>query len=62
MHIGKSFDEYKCQPLFVDKWEETEVEDCENVRIRVEDSCDGEDLMENKNDEKYLGDVISKDG
>ena len=62
MHIGKSFDEYKCQPLFVDKWEETEVEDCENGRLRVEDSCDGEDLMENKNDEKYLGDVISKDG
>ena len=62
MHIGKSVDKYKCQPLFVDKWEETEVEDCENGRIRVEDSCDGEDLMENKNDEKYLGDVISKDG
>ena len=62
MHIGKTLDEYKCQPLFVDKWVEKEVEDCDNGKIRVEDSCHGEDLMENKNDEKYLGDVVSKDG
>ena len=62
MHIGKSFEEYKCQSLYVDKWEEKEVEDCESGKIRIEDICEGEDAMEEKSDEKYLGDVISKDG
>ena len=29
MHIGKTLQEHKCLPLYVDKWEEKEVEDSE---------------------------------
>ena len=31
MHIGKTKEEYKCQNLFIDKWEEKEMEDCDRV-------------------------------
>ena len=62
IHIGKSHEEHKCQPLYVDKWEEKEVEDCETGIIKIEDSCESEDVMEEKSEEKYLGDVISRDG
>ena len=62
MHIGKTLQEHKCLPLYVDKWEEKEVEDSESGKIRVEDTCEGEAIMEEKDQEKYLGDVISKDG
>jgi hypothetical protein len=30
--------------------------------IKIEDICEGEDIMEKKENERYLGDVISKDG
>ena len=43
--------------MYVDSWEENEGENYE-----VEDICVGEELMEEKDEEKYLGDVISKDG
>ena len=57
IHIGKECEQYKCHPLYVDSWEENEGENDE-----VEDICVGEEMMEEKDEEKYLGDVISKDG
>ena len=59
MHVGKVKEEYKCQPLFVDKWEEAFVED--SGVFKIEDQCNGEDVMEDKEEEKYLGDVVSND-
>ena len=54
--------DFKCRPLFVDNWKETEVKDCDTGNIKVEDTCDGDEIMEEKDSERYLGDVISKDG
>ena len=51
MHIGKTLQEHKCLPLYVDKWEEKEVEDSESGKIRVEDNCEGEAIMEEKDQE-----------
>ena len=62
IHIGKTCDKYKCQPLFVENWEENEVEECDSMDIKIEDVFDGEEIMEEKEDERYLGDVISQDG
>ena len=59
MHIGKTCVQYRCQPLFVENWKEKEVEVCDTKEIRIEDICDGEEIME---EEKYLGNVISQDG
>ena len=62
MHVGKVKDDYKCQQLLIDKWEENWVEDPESGKFRLEDCCNGEDVMEEKEDERYLGDVVSTDG
>ena len=60
MHVGKIQEKHKCQPLYVDNWEEKEIEI--GHKTQVEDILDGEEVMEETENEKYLGDVISKDG
>ena len=62
MHIGKYCEDFKCQNLMVDSWEEVEVKNDETGITQIEDTFVGEELMEEKDDEKYLGDVISNDG
>ena len=62
MHIGKTKEEYKCQNLFIDKWEEKEIESCETKNFKIEDTYEGEEMMEEKESERYLGDIILKDG
>ena len=54
MHVGKYCDEYKCLPIFVDTWEENETEIASDV-------WKGEEEMELKAEEKYLG-MSSSDG
>ena len=61
LHIGKVKNENICQDLFVDKWIELEVEQ-ENGETKYEDIEIEEAKMEEKNSEKYLGDIISDDG
>ena len=62
LHVGKYKEEFKCQQLFVDTWEEVEVKDTNTGELTVEECCIGEELMEEKAQEKYLGDIISNDG
>ena len=60
IHVGKICDDFKCQTLTVDNWEEVVDEDSAN--LNVDDCFVGEEQMEDKDEEKYLGDIISKDG
>ena len=53
--------EFKCQDLTVEKWEEIKITNDENECIE-EDVFVDEAKMEEKLEEKYLGDVISTDG
>ena len=46
----------------VDHWKEVEVVNEETGIDKVEDICNDEYEMEEKADEKYLGDIISVDG
>ena len=62
LHIGKSFESFKCQTLRVDKWKEIEIENEETGIPEIKDAVDGEQDMETKDSEKYLGDIISTDG
>ena len=62
MHVGHDNEDYKCQDLSVDRWSEVEVKNYETGEIEMKDIWDGEQVMEGKLEEKYLGDVISTDG
>ena len=62
LHIGKMKEEFKCQTLKVDNWKEIEIRNEETGISEIEDIVEGEEEMEVKMEEKYLGDVISTDG
>jgi hypothetical protein len=62
LHVGKVCEEYKCQTLKIDNWKEVEVVNEETGIDAIEDSCEGVENMEEKDEEKYLGDIISTDG
>ena len=62
IHVGKYCEDFKCQNLNVDNWEEIEVTNEETGEVEMEDHFIGEETMEEKNEEKYLGDIISYDG
>ena len=62
LHVGKKIQEFKCQPLKIDNWQEIEVVDKETGLEEIEDFLNDEVEMEEKSDEKYLGDLISVDG
>ena len=46
----------------MDSWTETAIQNQETAEITIEDSFVGEENMEEVEEEKYLGDIISKDG
>ena len=60
LHVGHVKHDFKCQDLAVEKWEEVEIMNDENDC--TEDQFVGEQIMEEKQEEKYLGDVIATDG
>ena len=55
-------EEFKCQDLSVDKWTEVDVMNDVTGEVEIIDDCVGEHTMDEKTEEKYLGDVISTDG
>ena len=61
MHIGKIKEDFKCHPIFVDNWKEKDVRN-ETGKEVIEDIFVGKVMMEEAEDEKYLGDIISRDG
>ena len=62
LHIGKVCDDFKCHTLSVDNWVEEVVEDEEQSGMKIKDCFNGEEEIEETDSEKYLGDIISKDG
>ena len=62
MHVGNKRENFKCQELKVDNWEEVEIKNDETGVEDIKDVCNGEITMEEKQEEKYLGDIISTDG
>ena len=61
MHIGKKHEDFKCHTMFVDNWKEVDS-NFENGKEVIEDVYVGNINMEDSDEEKYLGDIISKDG
>ena len=64
MHVGRRKNEDICPDLFVDGWKLKEVSEIDTgiVEDDLVDDYDGLEKMDEVTDERYLGDVISKDG
>ena len=62
LHVGKVHEEHKCQTLEIDNWKEVEIMNEETGIDEIQDKCEGMEVMEEKDEEKYLGDLISTDG
>ena len=62
MHVGKICQAFKCQTLKVDNWKEVSIVNEETGEEEIKDIIEGEEVMELKEEEKYLGDIISSDG
>ena len=60
--MGHVQEDFKCQDLSVDQWKEVEVRNDVTGEVDLEDIWTGEKVMEEKSEEKYLGDIISIDG
>ena len=58
LHVGKN--KSSCPDLYLDEWKVKSVDDTETVTL--EDVQEDEHIVEDVSDEKYLGDIISKDG
>ena len=62
MHIGKICQQFKCQNLKIDGWKEIAIINEESGVEEIKDIMEGDKEMENREEEKYLGDIISCDG
>ena len=62
LHVGHKTHDFLCPDLAVPKWEEVLEKDEINGDYVIIDSLDGEEIMEEKADERYLGEIISTDG
>ena len=60
IHIGKN--KAVCPDISIDKWKTKQIDTIEIDKPSVEDEHDGLHLIEEANQEKYLGDLISNSG
>ena len=61
IHVGKT-DDYKCQDTMIDSWNEEVVKDFVTGEISVKDFVGSTHVIESTENERYLGDLISRDG
>ena len=62
MHIGKTNSDILCKDVSVGKWQIDLVKSSDTGKVSKSESFVGEIKMKLKQDQKYLGDVISADG
>ena len=62
LHVGNKEKDYKCVKMSVDKWTEEEMKEEKRKESAIKDTFVGREEMEEKEEEKYLGDMISTDG
>ena len=62
MYIGKNIPKHKKPDLFVDGWKLEEIENKITGETEVNEEFEGEQPIEEKESEKYLGQILSKDG
>ena len=54
MHIGKTHDSLTCTDLYIDGWKEKAVKSVETNKVKIEDTYEGETLVQLSDKEKYF--------
>ena len=62
MHIGKDIKEFDKMDFYLDGWKLTEVEEVETGVTTTKETFDGEQEVDETENEKYLGQILSRDG
>ena len=62
MRIGKSHSEETCPESTIDGWKEILVKNVKTGKRDLKDIYEGDDLIKIEEHEKYLGDIVSRDG
>ena len=62
MHLGKQDSDTLCNDLHVGEWKLEVVDDIQTGGYKMNEFFSGNIKMENKMEQKYLGDIISSDG
>ena len=62
LHVGKTRNETLCSDLFVGGWKVDVVEDTETGLCGQTEHFGGMEMMKEKQEQMYLGDIISADG
>ena len=60
IHVGKTKSKTKCQNLKIGEWKVKNVNNIETNELSREDTYNGETEITETEEEKYLGDIISK--
>ena len=60
MHVGAG--DHLCPELVIDNWVVESLDSMETGLASLKDTCSGSCGVENSDSEKYLGDIICKDG
>ena len=61
MHVGKNIPEYKKDTLYVDGWEMKEIQNKSTGEVEVQETLQGNSIISESINEKYLGQIISSD-
>ena len=62
MHVGKPNSDILCNDLHVGEWKLEVVDNIQTGGYKMNEFFSGNIKMENKMEQKYLGDIISSDG
>ena len=62
MHVGKTKENYKCTPVFLDNWTSNEFENKETGNIEFHEEYTGKRKVQDVTQVKYLGNTINSEG
>ena len=62
MHIGKTKQNFKCTPVFLDNWASKETENMRTGEIKFQETFSGQLKIKDSMEIKYLGNKLSSDG
>ena len=62
MHVGKTKQNYKCTPVFLDNWTSKETKNIQTGKSELTETYRGKVKIEDVSEVKYLGSRVNSEG